>query len=490
MYAHLYKRFSLQRYTTMSTFAAQTMDAALANVQLKLQEQQLDLFLVPSADAHGSEYVSKRDERRAFVTNFTGSAGLAAVVASPTELKTSCLFTDSRYKLQSKNQLSNSWTAYIAGEKNAPKLTEWLKKNYPTSKVGFDPRHASIATVQSWKSAFKNSTGIELIEVLDNPIDAVWEDFGRVPPSTAPIWSLPTEVSGEAVSSKITALRKNMAEKKTRIAVVSALDDVAWLLNLRGSDIPYTPLFIAYCVVSESTVTLCVNQNQLSTEATDALKEANVNVESYDNIVEVLRSMAATKATTEAATKATTKTIDKTKTTVTSDSPTVNASTSSSSSSTTTLTPSTTVWLDPSSANWHLRSTCQKLGYSIYSQVPLPIALSKAIKNQIEMKAIKKAHVIDGVALCKYFHWLEETMAQATAEREQDPGWNGELTLDEVNVADQLYKYRQETTSSFIGNSFSTISSSGPNGAIVVCCLASVRPLFQVRTGCCFMGSH
>jgi Xaa-Pro aminopeptidase len=130
------------------------------------------------------------------------------------------------------------------------------------------------------------------------------------------------------------------------------------------------------------------------------------------------------------------------------------------------------------------------LGYSIYSQVPLPIALSKAIKNQIEMKAIKKAHVIDGVALCKYFHWLEETMAQATAEREQDPGWNGELTLDEVNVADQLYKYRQETTSSFICNSFSTISSSGPNGAIVVCCLASVRPLFQVRTGCCFMGSH
>ena len=234
------------------------MDAALANVQLKLQEQQLDLFLVPSADAHGSEYVSKRDERRAFVTNFTGSAGLAAVVASPTELKTSCLFTDSRYKLQSKKQLSNSWTAYIAGEKNTPKLTEWLKRNYPTSKVGFDPRHASIATVQSWKSAFKDSAGIELIEVLDNPIDAVWEDFGRVPPSTAPIWSLPTELSGEPVSSKILALRKNMAEKKTRIAVVSALDDVAWLLNLRGSDIPYTPLFIAYCVVSESTVTLCV----------------------------------------------------------------------------------------------------------------------------------------------------------------------------------------------------------------------------------------
>ena len=356
------------------------------------------------------EYVSTRDERRAFVSNFDGSAGLAAVVTTTTETKRNAIFTDSRYKLQTSNQLSSQWQSFISGEKNVPKLTEWLKDILPASKIGFDPRFSSISQVEGWQAALKD-TAIELIEVLDNPVDQVWNSTGLRPaPSTDPIWKM--NLSGETTTTKIKQLRTCMAKKGTGIAVVSALDDVAWLMNLRGGDIPYTPLFLGYCVVSDNQVTLCVNMNQINQDVIKTLDAANVKVHPYEDIVNVLQTMAA-------------------------------------------MASNNNVWLDPQSANWHLKATCTSLGFKVQSDCPLPIALSKSIKNPTELATIKEAHVVDGVALSKYLCWLEMEMSQTTFQ------------LDEVEAADRLESFRKETSASFIGNSFSTISSSGQNGAIV-----------------------
>jgi Xaa-Pro aminopeptidase len=416
----------------MSSFAS--ADVAVEALRKKMIDAKLDIFLIPASDAHGSEYVSKVDERRAFISNFNGSAGLAAVVASPTdERRKSSLFTDSRYKLQSQKQLSSQWNVYISGEKNSPKLSEWLLNFKASTTIGFDPRYSSISTVTNWKKELNESNNISLVEILDSPVDAVWEEMGKEKPTIHPIWPLSDDLSGASTASKIESLRKTMKEKRTRIAVVSALDDVAWLLNLRGGDIPYTPLFISYCVVSEKDVTLLVDIEKLSKDALHFLKESNVSIEPYENIKQVLESMSSSDATTD-----------------------------------TTTTP-ISIWLDPLSANWHLKSICQNLGLKIFSKSTLPISLSKAIKNSIEIHSIQEAHIVDGVALCKYFHWLEETMKEAViqAKESKNEEWNGELQLDEVDAADQLYQFRKETSPSFIGNSFSTISSSGPNGAIV-----------------------
>ena len=217
------------------------------------------------------------------------------------------------------------------------------------------------------------------MEVLENPVDAVWEEMGRPAPPTDPIWLLN---SGETTVSKINQLRTSMVKKGTAVAVVSALDDVAWLMNLRGGDIPYTPLFLAYCVVSDSTVTLCCHLHQLDAKVVPLLAEANVQVRPYDAVVEVLETVASS---------ATNK----------------------------------NVWLDPLSANWHLKASCTSLGLVVKSDQPLPIALSKAVKNALELTSIQQAHVVDGVALSKYFCWLENEMMNDTFE------------LDEVQAADR-----------------------------------------------------
>ena len=418
---------NIRRMTSLS------QDTALLNTQQALQALDLDCFLIPSSDAHGSEYVSKRDERRGFVSNFDGSAGLAAVVTKPSNEIKSAIFTDSRYKLQTSLQLSSQWQSYISGEKNVPKLTDWLKDVMPTSRVGFDPRFSSISQVERWQTALKN-TSVALVEVLDNPVDKVWEAMGRPPPPSALIWPLADHLSGATTATKVAELRKCMKKKGSSVAVVSALDDVAWLLNLRGGDIPYTPLFLAYCVVGqESGVTLCAHSSQLGKEAIDTLSKAGVDVREYEDIAEVLLETTGG-VTTEGGKD------DEEEEAGGGGGGGVN---------------SKKVWLDPISANWHLKATCTSLGLTVQSDRPLPIALSKSIKNSVELETIKEAHLVDGVALSKYLCWLEIEMSK------------DDFQLDEVEAADRLEAFRTKNSSSFIGNSFSTISSSGPNGAIV-----------------------
>ena len=138
---------------------------------------------------------------------------MAAVVTTTTETKRNAIFTDSRYKLQTSNQLSSQWQSFISGEKNVPKLTEWLKDILPASKIGFDPRFSSISQVEGWQAALKD-TAIELIEILDNPVDQVWNSTGLRPaPSTDPIWKM--NLSGETTTTKIKQLRTCMAKKGT-----------------------------------------------------------------------------------------------------------------------------------------------------------------------------------------------------------------------------------------------------------------------------------
>uniref|UniRef100_A0A1I8N275 Metallopeptidase family M24 n=1 Tax=Musca domestica TaxID=7370 RepID=A0A1I8N275_MUSDO len=362
----------------------------------------LAAYIVPSDDAHQSEYICQHDERRAFVSGFDGSAGTAVITADK-----ALLWTDGRYYQQALKQLDSNWELMKDGLPTTPSVASWLACNLAKdSKVGVDPK---LFSYRLWKPIEKELSGADccLIPVEENLVDIVWGE--EQPKQTSnPIITLDTTFAGMTVSDKWANVKEKLTEKKAQALVVSALDEIAWFLNLRGSDIDYNPVFFAYLIITHEKLMFFVDSAKLPSDFKQhqSSNGVEISIYSYSAIGVVLGRLTENNAESK-------------------------------------------IWISPGSS-YYLNALIPK---KIRHQEITPIALAKAIKNPIEVEGFINSHIRDGVALCQYFAWLEQMIAQ-------------KQPVDEISGATKLEEFRSKKVH-FMGLSFPTISSSGPNGSVI-----------------------
>ncbi|XP_067656782.1 xaa-Pro aminopeptidase 1-like [Haliotis asinina] len=391
--------------TVRSTTASLSKLRALMK-NISYVNEPIHAYIVPTGDAHQSEYVADCDTRRAYISGFTGSAGTAIVTESK-----AALWTDGRYFLQAERQLDNNWTLMKTGLKDTPTQAEWLVKELPTEgRVGVDP---FLFSVEQWKPLAKElkSNGHSLVQVSQNLVDMVWED--RPPPPNNPLLVLGLEYTGQTWQEKVKRVREKLHSKQATAIVVTALDEIAWLFNLRGSDIQYNPVFFSYSVITFDGVYLFIDESKVDKAVTQHLElkgavnsdgSLSVEIHPYEDIKSFVACLA--------------ETCDG------------------------------KIWISEKSS-YALVSLIPKLNRLTS---PSPVAAFKAVKNEVEIQGMRRAHIKDAVVLCEFFHWLEKDLS------------NG--TVTEVAAADKLEDLRRQQDD-FVSLSFDTISSIGPDGAII-----------------------
>nr|XP_017519342.1 xaa-Pro aminopeptidase 2 isoform X1 [Manis javanica] len=382
--------------------------AVNTTVQLIALRQQmltwnLSAYIVPDTDAHMSEYIGKRDERRAWMTGFTGSAGSAVVTMGK-----AALWTDSRYWIQAERQMDCNWE--LNKEVGTSPIVKWLLTEVPDGgRVGFDPFLFSIGSWESYDVALQGS-GIELVSITANLVDLVWGSE-RPPVPNQPIYALQEAFTGSNWQEKVSAIRSQMQKHHNAPTAVllSSLDETAWLFNLRGSDIPYNPFFYSYTLLTNSSIRLFVNKSHLHSETLQYLNfgctgPMCVQLEDYGQVRDSVQAYASG---------------------------------------------SVRIWIGTSYTTYGLYEVIpqEKLVKDTYS----PVMMTKAVKNSKEQALLRASHVRDAVAVIRYLVWLEKNVPRGT--------------VDEFSGAELLNKYRGEEQFSS-GPSFETISASGLNAAL------------------------
>ncbi|KAH6825497.1 aminopeptidase P1 [Perilla frutescens var. hirtella] len=413
----------------------------------------LDALVVPSEDYHQSEYVSARDKRREFVSGFTGSAGLALITENE-----ALLWTDGRYFLQAEQQLSNQWKLMRIGED--PAVDVWMADNLPShAAIGVDPWCISVDTAQKWERAFTKKQQ-KLIQTTTNLVDEVW--ISRPLPEANPVVVHAIEFSGRSVEDKLKDLRGELLQEKARAIVLTALDEVAWLYNVRGSDVAYSPVVHAYAIVTSTAAFFYVDKRKLSSEVETYMEKNGIQVRNYSEVSSDAALLASeqlqTKTAEETAHDILKRPYDATKTG------------SGGGNNSTEEKINGLIWVDPGTCCFALYS---KLNLDKVFLQSSPLALAKALKNPVEIEGLKNAHIRDGAAVVQYLVWLDKQMQEIYGA----PGYfmGGEVNnkdhprttkLTEVSVSDKLEEFRA-SKEHFRGLSFPTISSVGPNGAII-----------------------
>jgi Xaa-Pro aminopeptidase len=348
-------------------------------------ERQIQAYIITSDDAHQSEYIRERDKRRQYISGFKGSLGTAIVTQN-----SALLWTDGRYFTQASIELDppDTWTLMKEGLIGTPSLDDWLISNLPSNSiVGADPNLISNLSWNSLQSSLKTA-GHYLLPIEKNLIDLVWgydrpyEILNKIVPHEL-IYS--GKISGDKVKDCFQAMEK----KKITILVLSALDEVAYLLNWRGSDIPYNPVFFAYVILFSNQVHIFIDEERITLDAKQQLIQENVNfiLHPYDNIMPYLMQLCS-------------------------------------------LNDNNKVWISGNSS-YALHRVCSSL--PIHVGVT-PISLMKLIKNDTEITGMKSAHVKDAIALVKYFSWLENKIVSKK---------NNDSIVTELSAANQLEKFRK-----------------------------------------------
>ena len=394
----VYRGFTNTRVcATMGAVSTGVVRTASLVEQLRnrMQSHNLHAYIVPSEDEHASEYPSDADLLRGYITGFNGSAGCALVTQ-----KEALLFTDGRYFLQASQQLEPGvWTLMRMGEPGVPSWDNWLVENMPAnSRVGVDPKLISAEDAHTLEKALKLSSSA-LVPLHDNLVASVWPDRPARPHE--PIFPLPESITGQSVATKLQALREEMRKQQASAFVATMLDEVAWLLNLRGNDVPFNPVFFAFAIITQDACHFYVDESQLSEDARKHLG-SQVTVRPYASFY---TDLAALKQRV----------------------------------------------LIGKRASW---AVYDALGAENAHIVRSILVDQKSIKNPVELDGFREAHLRDGAALVSFFAWLE---AMLTTEGQ---------VVSETHAAKQLTAFREQQED-FRGLSFPTISSTGPNGAII-----------------------
>lgn len=361
-----------------------------------MRENGLAAFIVLSSDAHSSEYVADCWKAREWISGFDGSAGTAVVT-----LDDARLWTDSRYWLAAENSLADTgFTLMKDGDNSTPSITDWLCATLEQSSVvGVDGTVCSIAEAKQWAAALSTS-GLSL-DASHEPFEQIWQDRPSVPADKAVI--MPCEVAGESVACKLQRLRESLANDAADGMLVTMLDEVAWLTNLRGNDVAYNPVVVSYMLVTATDATLFILPEKLTPEVSAHLADAGIATAAYGDVWQALASYAGN-----------------------------------------------TILLQPTRCNRavleYLNPSCQPIFKDS------PVAAMKAVKNATEIDGFKQAMLAEGVAMVKLLHWLLPAVER------------GGIT--ELDVDRQLTAFRSED-SRFTGLSFATIAAYGSNAAIV-----------------------
>lgn len=363
----------------------------------RMRLEGLQAYLVPSGDNHQSEYVPLHWRRREWISGFTGSAGDVLIT-----MDEAGLWTDGRYFLQAAKELKGSGIKlHRSGEPGVPTVDEFLGQTLRARQVvGFDPRVVSKHRAATLRDVLKPQRALYK-PVDENLVDAIWED--RPAPSKEIIEALSPDTTGEATTAKLKRVRKEMQLKGADALVVTLLDEIAWLFNIRGSDVEFNPVAIAYAIVTQKTAELFIDPRKVPAAVARKLG-TRVKVQEYDGIAGACRALGKKRLRVWADSK------------------------------------STSVWI------------AQLLDGCTFISDATPIGLMKAKKNATETKGMRAAHVRDGVAMVRFLHWLSKEVKK------------GRVT--ERSAAQRLLAYRAEGDA-FRGPSFDTISGYGSHGAIV-----------------------
>lgn len=387
-----------------------TNTSATHNLISFLKEQQLDGIIVSHDDPHATEYPHPTFGALEFISGFTGSWGHALV----TQQK-AYLWTDGRYWVQAEQQLKEPWELVRHGMKEAPTLEEVIKRDN-MKRVAIDLYTTSYMYLKRKRENLKD---VEFVELFENPIYALWKDRPEFP--LHPAFIHPEVYTGMSADKKLSLVREKMAAVDADALVVSLLDEVAYLLNLRGRDNPISPLIYAYVVVEKDTATIFIDPRKLTDDVSTYLESLGVKVDDYYGLPKYLETI------TERDTKKPAGEPFR-------------------------------LWVTPSESvavcSSFLSKNCDDSPRELY-QKGTPVYLMKGVKNHVELEGMKEAHILDGIALSRFFAHVENMRRDGTLFE------HTEYSLGELSTH---YRAQMEGNR---GISFFPISSIGPNGAII-----------------------
>lgn len=369
----------------------------LALLRAEMKKRGISAYVVVTDDFHASEYVGTHFKAREFLSGFTGSAGTLVVLPD-----SAALWTDGRYFLQAAQQLDGSGIELMRmGEPGVPEIADFLRNHVEENGfIGFDSRTVS--------NAFARTIGEKTREKHirfaggEDLVDLVWAD--RPALSCEPVWTLDVKYTGLTRREKLAMVRGKMEELGADVFVIPALDEVAWLLNLRGGDVLYTPVFLSYLLLGRDQATLCVQKEAVSAEIEAQLKADGVSLAPYDDIYRLVAAL-----------------------------PT-----------------GTRVLLDGERANYRITQSVPDGAETL--DRPSPIQLMKAMKTPAEQENERLAHIKDGVAVTRFLYWLKHAV--------------GKEPITELSAAKKLESLRAEGEH-YLEQSFDPILAYGAHGAIV-----------------------
>ena len=361
-----------------------------------MKDKDLQAFIIPSTDAHISEYIPEYWASRQWISGFTGSAGTVVVT-----LDKAGLWTDSRYFLQAANELSGSEIALFKDRlPGTISIIDWIKNELATKdRVGIEGKVYSAKDALKLKTALEEDS-IELISEFD-PFEEIWQDRPALPKS--PVQMQPLEFAGETTQQKIERVLEEASNVEANSVWISTLDTIAWLFNIRGSDVPYNPVVVAHAFVSQNENILFVDTDKITLTIAETLQKEGVKIMNYTQIHEFLAKI----------------------------------------------------------CNFSVCLDSAKLSYRIYKEIKernwvvdrISVAdMIKSVKNDVEAEGFRSVMLRDGVAMTKFFMWLEKAVPEGF--------------VTEYNVGLKLKEYRSKQKN-FVGESFNTIAGYAANGAVV-----------------------
>lgn len=373
-------------------------DTKISNLRKLMKRDNIDIYIVPTADFHQSEYVGEHFKARSYITGFTGSAGTAIITQD-----LAGLWTDGRYFLQAENELKNSEVKlFKMGVEDVPTILEFISNNLKENEtLGFDGRVISMGEGKSYEKAVQKNNGS--IKYNCDLINEIWED--RPTLSKEPAFNLDLKYAGESTNSKLKRIRTSMKEHGANSHVITSLDDIAWIFNIRGNDIEFFPLVLSYCIITMDEIHLFIDKEKIVKDIKDEFDKINgLNIHPYDFVYEAVKKFDSKNK----------------------------------------------VLIDPS-----------RMNYALYKNIPdnvkiiekqNPSVLFKSIKNETEIENMKKAQLKDSIAHVRFMYWLKHRV--------------GKEKITEISASKKLDEFRKEQ-GGYIRPSFAPISSFGKNAAIV-----------------------
>ncbi len=369
----------------------------IETIRQQMLENDLDAYIIPSTDPHQSEYLPDHWKVREWVSGFSGSAGTVVITKD-----FAGLWTDSRYFIQAEKELENSGMDLVKLKvPHAPEYISWITEHLPAeSKAGCDGKIFSHALVQKMKNAF-SAKGIFLNTEFDF-VSPVWKDRPDI--SEKPVYEHEPAYAITSRGEKLSKVRQKLGEKGVHYQLLTSLDDVAWLFNLRGNDVAYNPVFVAYAVISQAKAILFMNEKKVDDGLKELLIQDGITLEPYHKIDDFLKG----------------------------------------------LDLQSSICVHAAKTSHHIIKSIPT-HVKICDEITIPARI-KACKTDGEIKKIKNAMVKDGIALVKFFRWLEESI--------------GKETITEADIDKHLTRFRSDQTG-YMGNSFATIAGFKDHGAIV-----------------------